>query len=50
MREENGDYLLVDLGSTNGTLLNGRRVDRQRLVDGDTITLGSTEIVFGFSP
>jgi hypothetical protein len=50
VREENGDYLLVDLGSTNGTLLNGRRVDRQRLVDGDTITLGSTEIVFGFSP
>ena len=50
VRDEDGDYILVDLGSTNGTLLNGRRVDRQRLVDGDTITLGSTEIVFGFSP
>ena len=47
VRDEDGDLVLVDLGSTNGTLLNGRPVDRQRLQDGDTITLGSTEIVFG---
>jgi pSer/pThr/pTyr-binding forkhead associated (FHA) protein len=47
VRDEDGDYILVDLGSTNGTLLNGRRVDTQRLEDGDTITVGSTEIVFG---
>ena len=47
VRDEGGDLVLVDLGSTNGTLLNGRPVDQQRLEDGDTITLGSTEIVFG---
>jgi pSer/pThr/pTyr-binding forkhead associated (FHA) protein len=31
----------------NGTLVNGERVDRARLEDGDRITLGSTDIVFG---
>jgi hypothetical protein len=44
---EDGAYWLVDLGSTNGTELNGKRVDRTRLSDGDRITLGSTELVFG---
>jgi FHA domain-containing protein len=49
VREDGDAYVLVDLGSTNGTLLNGQRVDRERLEDGDTITLGSTEIVFSQS-
>jgi pSer/pThr/pTyr-binding forkhead associated (FHA) protein len=31
----------------NGTIVNGKRVDRQRLRDGDRIAIGSTEIVFG---
>ena len=39
-------WLLVDLGSTNGTELNGRRVDRAPLADGDRITLGDTDVVF----
>jgi pSer/pThr/pTyr-binding forkhead associated (FHA) protein len=42
-------WALVDLGSTNGTEVNGRRVSRIRLVDGDRITLGSTDVVFGRS-
>lgn len=50
IRFEDGDYWLVDLGSTNGSRVNGKRVERARLGDGDTITLGSTEIVFGRSP
>lgn len=49
IRQEGSTYWVVDLGSTNGTLVNGKRVDRQRLRDGDRITLGSTEIVFGRS-
>ena len=40
---------IVDLGSTNGTSVNGNRVDRARLRDGDRIALGSTEVVFGRS-
>jgi len=46
IRLENGEYWLVDLGSMNGTRLNGKRVDRARLRGRDTITLGSTEVVF----
>ena len=37
---------LVDLGSTNGTRVNGTRVTEADLVDGDRITLGGTEIVY----
>jgi hypothetical protein len=47
IREQGDRWILVDLGSTNGTLLNGRKIDREQLSDGDAITLGSTEIVFG---
>jgi Protein of unknown function (DUF3662)/FHA domain len=49
LRQEGATYWIVDLGSTNGTLLNGTRVERERVRDGDTITLGSSEIVFGRS-
>jgi hypothetical protein len=47
--QEGATYWLVDLDSTNGTELNGKRVSRAKLADGDRITLGSTEIVFGRS-
>ena len=33
----------VDLGSTNGSEVNGKRVDRARLQPGDTILVGQTE-------
>jgi len=49
LRQEGASYWIVDLGSTNGVTVNGKRVDKQRLRDGDRITLGSTEIVFGRS-
>lgn len=46
VRSENGDYWLVDLGSTNGTEVNGRRIDRVKLEPGDVITVGQTRISF----
>jgi diguanylate cyclase (GGDEF)-like protein len=42
---ENGQMLLEDLGSTNGTFCNGNRVTRQPLAEGDKILLGSTTIL-----
>jgi hypothetical protein len=47
--QEGSVYVLVDLGSTNGTELNGRRVTRQELTDGDRITIGATDLVFSRS-
>jgi len=49
LRQEGATYWIVDLDSTNGTAVNGKQVERERLRDGDRITLGSTEIVFGRS-
>lgn len=43
---QGGAWLMEDLGSTNGTLVNGRRSARQPLVDGDVIRAGSTELLF----
>ncbi len=39
------DYFLVDLGSTNGTIVNGQRIRRHPLAHGDRILIGTTEIV-----
>ncbi|MGY1836738.1 FhaA domain-containing protein [Blastococcus sp. SYSU DS0510] len=42
-----GDIATVeDLGSTNGTLVNGRRVNRQALSDGDVIRIGHSVLVY----
>lgn len=35
-----------DLDSTNGTFVNGERIARQRLENGDRITVGRTSITF----
>jgi len=39
-------FLLQDLGSTNGTSLNGVRVDRAYLRGGAVVTVGETSMVF----
>lgn len=39
-------FLLQDLGSTNGTSLNGVRVDRAYLRDGAVVTVGETSMIF----
>ena len=41
-----GDWTIVDLGSTNGVKVNGRRVASARLSPGDQVTVGSTTFTF----
>jgi FHA domain-containing protein len=50
VHESPSTWVVVDLESTNGTEVNGRKVQRRTaLDDGDRITIGSTELVFGRS-
>ena len=46
LRLEDGEWHVVDLGSTNGIKVNRRRVDHARLGHGDRITLGLTDLDF----
>ena len=39
-------FELTDLGSTNGTRVNGKAVQRHRLEHGDKIRIGETELVW----
>lgn len=42
----NGEFVLDDLGSTNGTLVNDEAVRERVLGDGDRITIGETVLEF----
>src|SRR5262249_21669107 len=39
------EITIIDLGSTKGTIVNGKRVNKASLQDGDIILLGDTKIV-----
>jgi len=39
------DYFLVDHGSTNGTYVNGQRVRRHAIANGDRVVIGTTEMI-----
>jgi hypothetical protein len=46
VRQEGTSYWIVDLDSTNGLEVNGRRAKRAKLDTGDKVTIGSTDLVF----
>jgi hypothetical protein len=46
VRRDGDKYVLVDLGSTNGTLVNEAPVSEHTLEDGDRITIGRTVLEF----
>ncbi len=41
-----GQWQLIDLGSSNGTKVNGRRTEKHPLRDGDRILIGTSELVY----
>ena len=44
--QEDNMYFIEDLGSRNGTIVNGKNITRQYLVSGDRIKIGNTLLVF----
>ncbi len=46
LRRDGSNWVLVDLGSTNGTLVNGKLAREQALSDGDKLTFGTSELMF----
>ena len=46
LRRDESGWQVVDLGSTNGIKVNGRRVDQAGLSPGDQITIGVTDLTF----
>jgi FHA domain-containing protein len=46
IRIEGPEVVLVDLGSTNGSFVNGQPIRRVTLVDGARVTMGRTTLVF----
>jgi hypothetical protein len=45
-RGMDGMYELADLGSTNGIYVNGHRVPKKVLEEGDVIRVGNSELIF----
>ncbi|MBU7006618.1 FhaA domain-containing protein [Phosphitispora fastidiosa] len=41
-----GSFFITDLGSTNGTFVNGIRISKKKLADGDRIRMGTTFLEF----
>lgn len=53
LRQEDETYRVVDLGSANGTFVNGQLIDQAALKSGDRLQLGQTVMLFndgGVSP
>lgn len=49
LSKDDGDYTLRDLGSTNGTRVNGREIaegEDVRLSDGDTVVFGKVAVLY----
>lgn len=46
VKDQLGRFEFQDLGSTNGSMLNGEPIWRSILTDGDVLTIGLTEVTF----
>lgn len=47
-QESGGDFSVIDLGSAQGTFVNGEKVEKQRVTDGDEIRFGDVTVRLSF--
>ena len=48
--KESPEYFIQDLDSTNGTFVNGEKIERRKLEEDDVIRIGVTNLKFSFGP
>ena len=48
-KETDGSFLLVDMGSRNGIIVNNEKVSRRKLIDKDRIVIGRTTLMYSES-
>src|SRR4051812_7795622 len=46
LEPQDGGWVLIDLNSRNGTIVNGQRLTRHKLRDSDSFLIGRTKISF----
>ncbi len=46
METRGGQFWVVDLGSTNGTYVNGEAIQEKQLNSGDRLTIGQNSVHF----
>lgn len=46
VKNDDGLYTARDVGSTNGTRINGMRIEEQKLVNSDILQVGGVELLF----
>ena len=42
------EYYVIDLSSLNGTFVNGNRVSKSQILEGDLVTFGKISLTFSF--
>jgi len=48
-KEPDGSYLLVDMGSRNGIIVNNEKVSRRKLIEKDRVVIGRTTLIYSES-